>query len=75
MDSLSAWANAANREVRISPETFIVSMFCSSKQTLTPMDFSSLVSSRHSVVFRAKREMDLHKIWSIRPRRQSANMR
>ena len=55
--------------------TLAVSMPSRSKRTLTPSSFSSRTASRQSFVFRAKREMDLTRIWSMSPLRQSAIMR
>ena len=55
--------------------TLAVSMPSRSKRTLTPSSFSSRTASKQSFVFRAKREMDLTRIWSMSPLRQSAIMR
>ena len=50
-------------------------MPCSSKHTPTPMALSSRIVSRQSAAFRAKREMDLTRILSTRPLRQSERSR
>jgi hypothetical protein len=40
-----------------------------------PRDFNSRIASRHSVVFRANREIDLQSTRSINPLRQSESIR
>ena len=51
MDSLSAWAQDARIAVSISLVTILVSILCSSKNTLIPKAFSSRTESdRKSVV-------------------------
>ena len=61
--------------VTISLDTLAVSMPCSSNRTLTPSSLSSRTAARQSFVFRAKREIDLTRMRSIFPLRQSAIMR
>ena len=59
----------------IEKDTLAVSMPCSSNRTLTPSSLSSRTAARQSFVFRAKREIDLTRMRSIFPLRQSAIMR
>ena len=61
--------------VTISLDTLTVSMPCSSNWTLTPSSFSSRTAARQSFVFLAKREIDLTRIRSILPFRQSRIIR
>jgi hypothetical protein len=72
MDSLCFCASDAIIAVTISLDTLAVSMPCSSNRTLTPSSLSSRTAARQSFVFRAKREMDLTRMRSIFPLRQSA---
>ena len=50
-----------------SPSPLMVSMFSFSKDTLIPSPFSSRAVSSSVTVFRAKREVDLHRMRSIFP--------
>lgn len=73
------------RSTRFQNAVLRIMAFCSahgkevipsrSNRTLTPSSFSSRMFWRQSLVLRAKREIDLTRIWSIRPRRQSAIIR
>ena len=72
---LSSCAKEARTVSISSPSPLIVSIFCSSKYTLTPSRFSSRTVLSSMTVFLAKREMDLHRIRSIFPARQSCSMR
>ena len=72
MDSLSAWAKPLNNVIRNSLVSVSVLMFSFSKITPMPLARSIRTVSRESTVFRAKRERDLVRIISMRPRLQAA---
>ena len=67
--------SAAMIVIRTSPFASSVFIFSFSKKTAMFRSFSSLVNFRQSTVFREKRLIDLVRIMSIFPARQSAIMR
>ena len=67
----SSWARPPIMVIIISSVSFAVSIFSFSKNTVIPRLLSSLIFFRQSLVFLAKRLIDLVYILSILPLRQS----